>query len=116
MCIVLSFIRPVMVLLQTIPSCVMGGVCLTLYGFIAVSGLKMFKHLDLNDNKNLFVVASILISGIGGLTIQIPYAFAENGAVAATIQITSIATALIIGIITNAVLTKLEKSKLGQEK
>ena len=116
MCIVLSFIRPVMVLLQTIPSCVMGGVCLTLYGFIAVSGLKMFKDLDLGNNKNLFVVAAILISGIGGLTIQIPYQFAENGAVTGVIKITSIATALILGIITNAILTKVENSKLGKEK
>lgn len=111
MCIILSFIKPIMVVLQTIPSCVMGGVCLTLYGFIAVSGLKMFKNLDLGDNKNLFVVSSILISGIGGLTIQIPYQFAENGAVSATIQITGIATALIIGITTNAILSKVEKSK-----
>lgn len=112
MCIILSFIKPIMVILQTIPSCVMGGVCLTLYGFIAVSGLKMFKDLDLGEHKNLFVVSSILISGIGGLTIQIPYQFAENGAVAATIQVTSIATALIIGIVTNAILTKVE-SKMG---
>ena len=116
MCMALSFISPIMVLLQTIPSCVMGGVCLTLYGFIAVSGMKMFKELDLNDNKNLFVVAAILISGIGGLTIQIPYALAENGAVDKTIQITSIATALILGIVTNFVLTKIENSKLGKEK
>ena len=114
MCIVLSFISPIMAVLQTIPSCVMGGVCLTLYGFIAVSGLKMFKDLDLNDNKNLFVVASILISGIGKLSIQIPYAFNEKG-VASSITITSIATALIIGILTNALLTKVEKSKLGKE-
>lgn len=111
MCIILSFIKPIMVILQTIPSCVMGGVCLTLYGFIAVSGLKMFKDLDLGEHKNLFVVSSILISGIGGLTIQIPYQFAENGAVAATIQVTSIATALIIGIVTNAILTKVENKK-----
>lgn len=110
MCIILSFIKPIMVLLQTIPSCVMGGVCLTLYGFIAVSGLKMFKELDLNDNKNLFVISAILISGIGGLSIQIPYGFAENGAVSDVITITSIATALIIGIVTNAVLSKVEKS------
>lgn len=115
MCIVLSFISPIMTLLQTIPSCVMGGVCLTLYGFIAVSGLKMFKDLDLGDNKNLFVVSAILISGIGGLTIQIPYALAANGAVAKTIQVTAIATALIIGIVTNFVLTKLENSKFGKE-
>ncbi len=115
MCIILSFISPVMVVLQTIPSCVMGGVCLTLYGFIAVSGLKMFKNLDLEDNKNLFVVASILISGIGGLSIQIPYQIAKTGEITNTIQITSIATALIIGILTNAILTKVEKSKLGTE-
>ncbi len=111
MCIVLSFFKPLMVVLQTIPSCVMGGVCLTLYGFIAVSGLRMFKNLDLDDNKNLFVVAAILISGIGGLAIKIPYAFAENGAVANAIQITPIATALIIGIITNAVLTAIQKKE-----
>ncbi len=116
MCIILSFISPVMAILQTIPSCVMGGVCLTLYGFIAVSGLKMFKDLDLGDNKNLFVVASILISGIGGLVIKIPYAIAPTGEITNVIQITSIATALIIGIITNAVLTKVENSKLGKEK
>ena len=115
MCMVLSFVSPIMTLLQTIPSCVMGGVCLTLYGFIAISGLKMFKDLDLNNNKNLFVVAAILIAGIGGLTIQIPYAFAGNGAVAKTIQVTAIATALILGIIANAILTKVEKSKLGKE-
>ena len=110
LCIGLSFLRPVTVVLQTIPSCVMGGVCLTLYGFIAVSGLKMFKDLDLNDNKNLFVVASILISGIGGLSIHIPYGFAD-GKITDTIQITSIATALIVGIITNAVLSKIQNKK-----
>lgn len=115
MCLVLSFFSPAMVILQTIPSCVMGGVCLTLYGFIAVSGLKMFKDIDLNNNKNLFVVASILISGIGGLAIKIPYAFAEDGSVTNVIKITAIATALIIGIVTNFILTKVEKSKLGVE-
>lgn len=114
MCIVLSFLSPVMSLLQTIPSCVMGGVCLTLYGFIAVSGLKMFKHIDLGENKNLFVVSAVLISGIGGLSIQIPYQIAGDGSVAKVITVTSIATALILGIVTYAVLNKIEKSKLGQ--
>ncbi len=116
MCIILSFISPLMAVLQTIPSCVMGGVCLTLYGFIAVSGLKMFKGLDLDENKNLFVVAAVLITGIGGLTIQIPYMISDAGEILGTIQITSIATALIIGIVTNAILNKLEKSKLGKAK
>ena len=115
MAMVLSFISPVMTFLQTIPSCVMGGVCLALYGFIAISGLKMFKDIDLNKEKNLFVVAAILISGIGGLTIQIPYALADNGAVAKTIQVTAIATALILGIVTNAILSKIDKSKDEKE-
>ena len=136
MCIILSFISPIMVVLQSIPSCVMGGVCLTLYGFIAVSGLKMFKDVDLNENKNLFIVSAILIAGIGGLSIQIPYsgeiatsltiAFTKfdvpyvkevAGGFAKVISITPIATALILGILTNVVLTKVEKSKLlGKEK
>lgn len=109
MCLLLAFFSPITSLLQTIPSCVMGGVCLTLYGFIAISGLKMFKDLDLGNNKNMFVVAVILISGIGGLAIQIPYAFNAVGAVSKTIQVTAIATALILGIITNAILSKVEK-------
>ncbi len=111
MCLCLSFFSPLMVVLQSIPSCVMGGVCLTLYGFIAVSGLKMIKDVDLNANKNLFVVSAILIAGIGGLAIQIPYAFGvEGGAKVVTsfVQVTSVATALILGIITNTVLTKIE--------
>ena len=105
-----------MAFLRTIPSCVMGGVCLALYGFIAVSGLKMFKNLDLDNNKNLFVVSSILITGIGGLAIKIPYMISEAGVITNTVQITSIATALVVGICTNAILGKIEKSKLGQEK
>ncbi len=116
LCMILSFISPIMALLRTIPSCVMGGVCLTLYGFIAVSGLKMFKDIDLEDNKNLFVVAAVLISGIGGLCIKIPYAIAENGVITGEVQVTAIATALIIGIVTNAVLTRVEKSNTSDKK
>ncbi len=116
MCIALSFVKPLMVILQSIPSCVMGGVCLTLYGFIAVSGLRMFKNIDLDDNKNMFVVASILIAGIGGLSIQIPYARDAAGIISKVITVTPIATALIVGIVTNFVLTKVEKGKFGKEK
>jgi len=111
MCIVISFISPLMALLQTIPSCVMGGVCLTLYGFIAVSGLKMFKDIDLNESKNLFVVSAILIAGIGGLAIKIPYHLNDKGEVDKVITITSIATALILGIVTNAIISLVEKNK-----
>ncbi len=93
--IVIAFIAPFIAFVNTIPSCVMGGVCMALYGFIAVSGLKMVQQVDLNQNKNLFVVSVILISGIGGLTLN----FGQ-------VTITSIACALILGIITNLVLSK----------
>ena len=109
MCIGLSFISPIMALLQTIPSCVMGGVCLTLYGFIAVSGLKMFKNIDLGENKNLFTVSAILIAGIGGLALKIPYQIAGDGAVANAIEVTEIATALILGIAVYAIMNAIEK-------
>ena len=93
MAIVLSFILPFSILLSTIPSCVMGGVCIALYGFIAVSGLKMIKEVDLGDNRNLFVVSVILICGVGGMAIS----FGGNSEV----TLTAVATALILGILTN---------------
>ena len=92
LCIVLSFIAPFVTLLATIPSCVMGGVCIVLYGFIAVSGLKMIKDVDLGDNRNLFVVSVILICGVGGLTVSF-----------GKVTITEVAAALILGIITNVI-------------
>ena len=95
MAIVISFFGPFVTFLSTIPACVMGGVCVTLYGFIAVSGLKMIQKVDLDQNKNLFVVAVILISGIGGMTLNI-----------GKVTLTEIACALILGIITNIILSK----------
>ncbi len=92
LCMAASFFAPFVALLSTIPSCVMGGVCITLYGFIAVSGLKMIQKVDLGENRNLFVVATILITGIGGLALQI-----------GSVTITKIAVALILGIIVNLI-------------
>ena len=66
-CMVLSFFTPFVVLINSIPKCVMGGACIALYGFIAVSGLQMLHRVDLGNSKNLFVVSSILVCGIGGL-------------------------------------------------
>ncbi len=95
MSMVIAFFGPFVTFLSTIPNCVMGGVCITLYGFIAVSGLKMIQKVDLDQNKNLFVVAVILICGIGGLTISF-------GAV----TLTEVACALILGIIANVILSR----------
>ncbi|MBE5754055.1 MAG: uracil-xanthine permease [Clostridiales bacterium] len=91
-CIVAAFVAPFVTFLATIPSCVMGGVCVALYGFIAVSGLKMIQKVDLSQNHNLFTVSSVLIAGVGGMVVNI-------GAV----TITSVACALILGIIVNVI-------------
>jgi len=114
MLIVCSFITPIALVLRTIPSCVMGGVCLTLYGFIAVSGLRMIKEVPLNNGKNLFVVSAILIAGIGGLVINIPIGVKDNE-VSKYIQITSIASALILGIATKLVIDLIDKPNAKKE-
>lgn len=95
MAIVASFVAPFVTFLATIPACVMGGVCITLYGFIAVSGLKMVQKVDFGQNKNLFTVSVILIAGIGGLSLSF-----------GKITITSVACALILGIITNLLVSR----------
>lgn len=92
-CIIISFLTPFIAFISSIPSCVMGGVCMALYGFIAVSGLKMIQKLDLDVNRNLYVVSTILVSGIGGLSLTF-----------GKVQITSIACSLILGIIVNTML------------
>ncbi len=105
MAIVASFIGPFVTFLATIPACVMGGVCMALYGFIAVSGLKMIQPVDLGDNKNLFVVSVILIAGIGGLQIT----FGQ-------VTITKVACAMILGILTNVLCSiKCKKEEVKEE-
>ena len=96
-CVIFSLISPLVAFLETIPPCVMGGVCIALYGFIAVSGLKMFQKVDLNKNKNLFVASVIFITGVGGMVVSF-------GAV----EIRTVACALILGILTNVMLGKEE--------
>lgn len=93
--ILASFFAPFVTFLSTIPACVMGGVCVTLYGFIAVSGLKMIQSVDLGDNSNLFVVSVVLITGIGGMALTI-----------GKVTLTAVACALILGILTNLILKK----------
>ena len=98
MSMIVSFISPFVAFLDSIPGCVMGGVCITLYGFIAVSGLKMIQKIDLEQNANLFTASVILITGIGGMAMAI-----------GKVTITAIACALILGIIVNLILNKARK-------
>lgn len=99
-CVVLSFFTPFVVLINSIPKCVMGGACIALYGFIAVSGLQMLRRVDLGDSRNLFVVSAIFVCGIGGLY----FGFGQNSITGgALLNITSLAAALIVGIVTNLI-------------
>ena len=98
--ILISFIAPFVAFLSTIPSCVMCGVCIALYGFIAVSGLKMLQKVDLDDNRNLFTASVILITGVGGLVLT----FGQ-------ITLTTVACALILGILTNVMLGRKKSDK-----
>ena len=95
LCLLISFFGPFVTFLASIPNCVMGGVCITLYGFIAVSGLKMIQQVNLGASKNLFVAAVILITGIGGLSVSF-----------GKVTLTAIACALILGIVTNVLVSK----------
>lgn len=105
MAIVASFIAPFVTFLATIPSCVMGGVCIALYGFIAVSGLKMIQKVDLEDNRNLFTVSVILIAGVGGMALSF-----------GKITITEVACALILGILVNLLVNIGKKKEAVEEK
>lgn len=98
MCVIIAFFYPAIAFFETIPTCVIGGICVALYGFISVSGFRMFKDVDLNDTKNLFIVSAIFIAGIGGLELRF-------GAV----KITNIACALVLGIIVNLLLSSRKK-------
>lgn len=97
--IALGLFTPLMVVVQTIPACVTGGVSLILYGFIASSGVKMLinEKIDFGVNRNIFIAATILVAGIGGLTIKFSIA-------GQPVIVTSTAVAMILGIVLNIVL------------
>ena len=96
--IIISFFPPFVLFLSSIPSCVMGGVCVALYGFIAVSGLKMLQKVDLDENSNLFTASVILIAGIGNFALTF-----------GKITLKTVACALILGIIVNLIGKKAKK-------
>ena len=89
----LAFIEPFQVLLESIPSCVFGGCAIILYGYIACSGLKTMinNKVDLENNKNLVVVSSILTVGVSGL-----FLFSSSFA--------GVSLAMVVGVILNLLL------------
>jgi uracil permease len=89
----LAFIEPFQVFLKAIPSCVFGGCAIILYGYIASSGLKTIRNgnIDLENNKNLIVISSILTVGVSGV-----YLFSSS--------FTGVSLAMVIGVILNLLL------------
>lgn len=94
--IIFGFIGKISALIQSIPTPVMGGVSILLFGIIASSGLRMLvdSKIDFGDNRNLIIASVILVIGIGGAYIKVSDQF----------QIQGMALAAICGIILNLVL------------
>ena len=88
--VVMSFIGKVSALLSSIPAPVIGGISIALFGVIASSGLKILisNKIDFDNKKNLLIASVILVTGIGGLTLQI------NG-----LQITGVTFSTLLGIL-----------------
>lgn len=95
--IILGFVGPVQAFIASIPGCVFAGAAIILYGFIACSGIKMLQKTDLNIQKNLIIVSSVLSLGISGLVIG-----------GATLSLSATALALVAGVILNLVLKEKE--------
>ena len=91
--ILLGFLAPVQAFIASIPSCVFAGAAIILYGFIACSGIKMLQKTDLNIQKNLIIVSTVLSLGISGLVVG-----------GETMSLSATGLALVVGIILNLVL------------
>ena len=97
--IVIGFLGKFTALVSTIPSAVLGGVSLLLYGFIAVNGLKVLikNQVNFEDSKNVVVASSMLVLGLGGATISI-----VSGDF--SLAISGMSLASVVGIILNIIL------------
>ncbi|ARK22656.1 uracil permease [Sporosarcina sp. P26b] len=94
--ILFSFIGKIMALIATIPTAVLGGISILLFGIIASSGMRMLidHKIDFDNQRNLVIASIILVIGIGGATINISETF----------QVGGMALAAIVGVLLNLVL------------
>ncbi|MFJ7404771.1 MULTISPECIES: solute carrier family 23 protein [unclassified Lysinibacillus] len=94
--IFLSFFGKAMAVIATIPTAVLGGVSILLFGIIASSGLRMLvdNHIDFGNSRNLVIASVILVIGIGGAKFIVTESLSLEG----------MALAAIIGVVLNAVL------------
>ena len=108
---VISFFTPLIRVIYGIPLAVIGGLEIYLFGAIAAQGIAIMieKKVDMFSSKNIAVIASIMIIGIGG-----NYAFGGNIPFFG-LQVPCIAGAAIFGIILNLILSIGEKKEKAQE-
>lgn len=94
--IIVSFSGQLMALIETIPTAVLGGISILLFGIIAASGLRMLveNNVDFGNNRNMVIASVILVVGIGGAAMRFTESFAIEG----------MALASIIGVVLNLVL------------
>ncbi|MDQ0427843.1 uracil permease [Planomicrobium stackebrandtii] len=102
--IAFSFLGKLMAVIETIPTAVLGGISILLFGIIASSGLRMLvdNNIDFGNNRNLVISSVILVIGIGGAKLEFSESFAIEG----------MALAAIVGVILNLVLPGLNKNEL----
>lgn len=105
--ILLSFCNIFTTFIYTIPTAVMGGVCLILYGFIASNGLKTLidAKVDMTNTRNLIIVSVMLVIGLGGAAIHY-----------GDVNFSGMALAAVIGILLNVFLPGKEKTSDKEEK
>lgn len=99
--ILFSFFGKAMALVQTIPTAVLGGISILLFGIIASSGLRMVveNNVDFGNNRNMVIASVILVVGIGGAALRFTESFAIEG----------MALAAIVGVILNLILPGRDK-------
>lgn len=96
MAILVAFSGHLTALLAAMPSPVIGGVAILLYGFIAVNGIKILinEKVDFNNNKNIVIASTMLVLGLGGATLSL-----VSGDM--SVSISGMALAAIVGVILN---------------
>ncbi|MGI8315049.1 solute carrier family 23 protein [Halobacillus mangrovi] len=101
--IVFGFVGMITAVISSIPTAVMGGVSILLFGIIASSGLRMLidNQIDFGEKRNLIISSVILVIGVGGAFVQVN----ED------IQIAGMALAAIIGVLLNLILPGKEKGE-----
>ena len=107
MAMLMSFLTPISNAINSVPSCVINGACIYLFGVIGAQGVAIMinKKVDMFDARNLAVIAVILVVGLGGT-----YGFPSGMIPFLGVKLPAIATAAIAGIVLNLILSIGKKS------